>query len=53
MNRVVTDYARKNRFEMNGKKSGVMVFNADSETRKRACARRWVLFGEQVKVVDE
>jgi hypothetical protein len=53
MNRVVTDYARKNRFEMNGKKSGVMVFNVDSETRRRACARRWVLFGEQVKVVDE
>ncbi len=53
MNRVMTDYARRNRFEMNGKKSGMMVFKVDGDERKRVCDRRWVLFGEQVKVVDE
>ena len=53
MNRVVSRYAKLNRFELNGKKSGVMVFNVNHATRRRACDRRWVLFGDQVKVVDE
>ena len=28
MNEVATDYARKNRFQFNGDKSAVMIFNA-------------------------
>ena len=33
MNAVVTEFARRNRFEYNGKKSGVMVFNATPTIR--------------------
>ena len=53
MNKIATDFARKNRFQFNGSKSGVMVFNASVADRKRAKDRRWILFGDQVQVVDE
>ena len=35
MNQVVTDYAFKNRYQLNGEKSAVMVFNATSNSRGR------------------
>ena len=30
MNAIVTEFARRNRFEYNGKKSGVMVFSTSA-----------------------
>ena len=53
MNKVATEFARKNRFQFNGSKSGVMVFNVSAKDRRRARERRWILFGDQVQVVDE
>ena len=50
---VATEFARKNRFQFNGKKSGVMVFNAPTAVRATAVAAKWELFGEAVKVTDE
>ena len=38
------------RFQFNGDKSGVMVFNAPKLERERAEKHEWVLFGEAVKV---
>jgi hypothetical protein len=53
MNRVATEFARKNRFQFNGEKSGVMAFGVDNRTRDRVRNMRWELFGERVKVVDK
>ena len=53
MNKIATDFARKNRFQYNGEKSGVMVFNVTKAQRDKAKDRRWILFGDQVQVVDE
>ena len=48
MNRIVTDFARRNRFQFNGKKSAVMAFNASPLARARCAARDWELSGETV-----
>ena len=52
MNAIVSRFAQQHRFQFNGSKSGVMAFNVSAPARKRAEERRWLLFGEQVKVVD-
>ena len=51
MNQVVTDYARRNRYQLNGEKSAVMAFGADAATtrdveRKRTggCLVKWSRF---------
>ena len=49
---ILGDYARRNRFEYNGKKSGVMIFNAKAEALHKAKHTNWELFGQKVKVVD-
>jgi hypothetical protein len=48
MNTIVSDFARKNRFQFNGKKSAVMAFNASTRARSMCAARRWELSGEPV-----
>jgi hypothetical protein len=53
MNAVATAFAHHNRFEFNGKKSGVMAFAVTTAQRARCTARAWKLFGEKVKVVAE
>jgi hypothetical protein len=50
MNAVATKFARQHRFQFNGEKSGVMLFNAGKAERDRAAAHKWVLFGEEVEV---
>ena len=50
MNAVVTQYAKKNRYSLNGKKSAVMVFNANAATKAAVAAHPWSLSGEPVKV---
>ena len=45
MNAIATDFARRNRFEYNGKKSGVMVFNAGAAATAKVKEAKWVLFG--------
>ena len=50
---IVSEFARKNRFQFNGKKSGVMVFNVSKAERERAAGVKWTLFGQNVKVVNE
>ena len=50
MNAVASEYARLNRFQHNGKKSAVMLFNADAGLRQRALEERWELSGEAVQV---
>lgn len=52
MNSVVSRFAQQHRFQFNGSKSGVMSFNTSAPTRKLVKQRRWLLFGEHVKVVD-
>ena len=52
MNEVVSEYARRNRYRLNGDKSAVMVFNADAATKQRVQAEPWRLSGEVVKVKD-
>ena len=49
---IASEFARRNRFEYNGKKSGVMIFNAKAATLKKARQTNWELFGKKVKVVD-
>jgi hypothetical protein len=53
MNRIATEFAIKHRFQFNGSKSGVMVFNASVQERTNVKATRWVLFGDKVEVVNE
>ena len=50
---IVTQYAQKFRFQFNGAKSGVMVFNASRSTKERVAATNWTLFGESVPVKQE
>ena len=52
MNAVVTEFARRNRFEYNGKKSGVMAFNVTPMAFEAVKASKWVLSGKAVMVVD-
>ena len=52
MHNVVSEFARKNRFQFNGSKSGVMVFGPSPTARARAKATKWTLSGSPVKVVD-
>ena len=47
MNDVATGYAFKHRFRHNGKKSAVMVFNGDSQTKERVNREVWRLSGER------
>ena len=50
---MAAEYDRKNRFQFNGKKSGVMVFNTTPQVRASGMAENRELFGEAVQVVDE
>ena len=50
MNKVATDYAFANRYQFNGKKSNVMVFNASNALTNLVESEPWELFGEAVKV---
>ena len=50
MNKMATDYAFKNRYQFNGKKSAVMAFNASRELYERAQAEPWTLLGQPVEV---
>jgi len=52
MNQVVTDYARRNRYQLNGEKSAVMAFGADAATTRDVEEEDWRLSGEVVKVLD-
>jgi hypothetical protein len=53
MNKIVSDFAYRNRFQFNGNKSAVMAFNV-SRAQKRKCEMApWTLFGEKVKVVPQ
>ena len=49
---VVGEFAHRNRFEYNGKKSGVMAFNASAATLHAVKGTKWELAGKKVKVVD-
>jgi hypothetical protein len=50
MNKVATEYAFKNRYQFNGKKSAVMAFNASAILTEQVRAEKWILFGELVEV---
>jgi hypothetical protein len=50
MNKCVTEFARRNRYQLNGEKSAVMAFNADVDTRAQVASEPWVLSGEKVEV---
>ena len=50
MNKVASEYARLNRFTHNGKKSAVMVFNANAALRRRVAEEEWTLSGAKVEV---
>ena len=52
MNAVVSDFARRNRFQFNGKKSGVMAFNVPPSTLRAVKDTNWTLSGKKVEVVD-
>ena len=50
MNGIVSEFARQNRFQFNGEKSAVMVFNVTVVARAACSSRRWSLSGETVEV---
>jgi len=50
MNDVVTEYARRNRYRLNGDKSAVMVFNASKLVERAVAEEPWRLSGEVVEV---
>jgi len=50
MNEVVTAYARRNRYRLNGSKSAVMAFNVDKRAAQAVQAEPWRLSGEVVEV---
>jgi len=52
MNAIASNFARRNRFQLNGKKSAVMSFNTTAAQKARCKVRRWKLFGEKVKVTS-
>ena len=49
---VASSFARRNRFQYNGKKSGVMIFNAKPAALRMAKRTSWRLVDKTVKVVD-
>jgi hypothetical protein len=52
MNKIATRFAQRHRFQFNGEKSGVMLFNVKPEAKAKAQAARWTLLGEKVEVKD-
>ena len=50
MNEVVTGFARRNRYRLNGSKSAVMAFNADTALKRVVDSEPWCLSGEPVQV---
>jgi hypothetical protein len=50
MNKIVSIFAQRNRFQFNGSKSAVMAFNTTAVEKARCQAGRWELFGETVLV---
>ena len=52
MNRIASRFAQRNRFQFNGEKSGVMLFNTSAKQRAIARQAPWRLLGEKVKVTD-
>ena len=52
MNKVASRFAQQHRFQFNGDKSGVMLFNTKPKAKAKAQSTRWVLFGEKVEVKD-
>jgi hypothetical protein len=52
MNEVASRFARQHRFQFNGEKSGVMLFNVKPEAKAAAKSAKWTLFGENVEVKD-
>ena len=53
MNAIATKYAYMHRFQFNGEKSGIQLFNATAAERKRASEHQWTLGGEEVKVTGK
>ena len=52
MNRIASRFAQQHRFQFNGEKSGVMLFNVKLAAKAAAQSARWTLFGERVEVKD-
>jgi hypothetical protein len=52
MNKVATEFARKNRFQFNSAKSGIMMFGVTKAERQRCNDANWMLSGSVVEVVD-
>ena len=50
MNEVVTNFAYRNRYTLNGDKSAIMVFNASPEVVSEVEQEPWTLSGEPVEV---
>jgi hypothetical protein len=53
MNKIVSAYARNHRFQINGGKSAVMVFNVTRGHRNQLRKQRWSVFGERITIRDE
>lgn len=53
MNKIVSNFAYRNRFQFNGNKSAVMAFNVSRAEKKKCETTDWTLFGEKVKVVPQ
>jgi hypothetical protein len=52
MNKIASRFAQQHRFQFNGEKSGVMLFNVKPEAKAAAQSTHWTLFGEKVEVKD-
>jgi hypothetical protein len=52
MNEVASRFARQHRFQFNGDKSGVMLFNVRPADKAAAKSAKWTLLGEAVEVKD-
>ena len=50
---IASSFSRRNRFQFNGDKSGVMVVNAGPALREQVHNEPWLLAGEKVKVKEE
>ena len=50
MNDIVSEFAFKNRYKLNGDKSAIMAFNADTSTLTQVHAETWMLSGQKVEV---
>jgi hypothetical protein len=50
MNKVASRFAQQHRFQFNGEKSGVMLFNVKPAAKAAARSAHWTLFGEKVEV---